>query len=50
MKASDYSELCSDQKILMDAFCALPKKIQEEQLLKIVELARKLVHETKHED
>lgn len=49
MKASDYSELCTDQKILLDAFCALPKKMQEEQVLKIVELARKQVHETKHE-
>lgn len=49
MKASDYPELCTDQKILLDAFCALPKKIQEEQLLKIVELARKQVHETKYE-
>lgn len=50
MKASGYSELCSDQKILLDAFCALPKKIQEEQLLLIVELARKQVHASKHED
>jgi len=49
MKASEYSELCSDQKILLDAFCALPKKIQEEQLLQIVELARKQVHDTKHD-
>lgn len=49
MKASEYSELCSDQKILLDAFCALPKKIQEEQLLHIVELARKQVHDTKHD-
>ena len=49
MKESDYSELCTDQKILLDAFCVLPKKIQEEQLLHIVELARKHVHETKNE-
>ena len=38
------------QKILLDAFCALPKKVQEEQLLQIVELARKQVHDSKHED
>ena len=50
MKASEYSELCSDEKILLDAFCSLPKKIQEEQLLRIVELARKQVHENKHDD
>ena len=50
MKASGYSELCSDQKILLDAFCALPKKVQEKQLLQIVELARKQVHDSKHED
>jgi hypothetical protein len=49
MKENDYSELCSDQKILLDAFCVLPKKIQEEQLLQIVELARKQVHDSKHE-
>jgi len=49
MKASGYSELCSDQKILMDAFCSLPKKLQEEQLLKIVELARQQVHNSKKE-
>ena len=47
--ASEYSELCSDEKILLDAFSALPKKIQEEQLLQIVELARQQVHDTKNE-
>jgi len=50
MKESDYSELCSDQKILLDAFCSLPKKVQEEQLLQIVELARKQVYDIKNED
>jgi hypothetical protein len=49
MKESEYSELCSDQKILLDAFCTLSKKVQEEQLLQIVELARKQVHDSKHE-
>lgn len=48
--SSDYAELCSDEKILLDAFAALPKKIQEEQLLQIVELARQQVQENKHED
>lgn len=45
----EYSELCSDEKILLDAFGALPKKIQEEQLLQIVELARQQVYDTKNE-
>ena len=44
-----YADLCSDEKILLDAFSALPKKIQEEQLLQIVELARKQVHDSKNE-
>ena len=46
----DYSELCSDEKILLDAFAALPSKIQEQQLLHIVELARKQIHDTKYDD
>lgn len=50
MKECGYAELCCDQKILLDAFCALPKEIQEEQLLHIVELARKQIHETKNKD
>ncbi len=50
MKECGYAELCSDQKILLDAFCALPKEIQEEQLLHIVELARKQVHDSKNND
>ena len=49
MKERGYADLCSDQKILLDAFCALPRKIQEEQLLQIVELARQQVHNTKNE-
>ncbi|MDD5698221.1 MAG: hypothetical protein PHH77_06345 [Victivallaceae bacterium] len=44
-----YSELSSDEKILLDAFSALPRELQEKQLLEIVELARKQVHETKYE-
>jgi hypothetical protein len=47
--SNEYSELSSDEKILLDAFTALPKEIQEEQLLHIVELARKQVHDTKNE-
>ena len=47
---SKYSELSSDEKILLDAFSALPKKEQEKQLIQIVELARKQVCETKYED
>ena len=46
---NEHSELCTDEKILLDAFSALPKKIQEEQLLQIVELARKQVHDSKNE-
>jgi hypothetical protein len=46
----EYSELCSDEKILLDAFAVLPREIQEQQLLHIVELARKQVQETKNED
>ncbi len=49
MKERGYVDLCSDQKILLDAFCALPRKTQEEELLKIVEIARKQVHDSKHE-
>ncbi len=45
-----YADLCSDEKILLDAFSALPREIQEKQLLLIVELARKQVHATRHED
>lgn len=44
-----YADLCSDKKILLDAFSVLPPEVQEEQLLHIVELARKQVHDTKHE-
>jgi hypothetical protein len=46
---SKYPDLCSDQKILLDAFAALPKELQEKQLLQIVELARKHVQDTKYE-
>lgn len=46
---SKYGELSSDEKILLDAFSALPREIQEKQLLQIVELARKQVCETKYE-
>lgn len=48
-KPSEYSELYCDEKILLDAFAALPKKKQEEQLLLIVELARQQVHDTKND-
>jgi hypothetical protein len=50
MKECGYADLCCDQKILLDAFCALPKEIQEEQLLHIVELARKQIHDNKNKD
>lgn len=46
---SEYSELYTDEKILLDAFAALSKKQQEKQLLQIVELARQQVHDTKNE-
>ncbi|MDD5728320.1 MAG: hypothetical protein PHV59_07145 [Victivallales bacterium] len=48
--SADYGELTSDEKILLDAFGALPRDIQEAQLLQIVELARKQVMENKSED
>ena len=36
-------ELDADQKILLDAFNALPKDVQNQKLLEIVELAKKQV-------
>lgn len=49
ISTSKYADLSSDERILLDAFLALPRKVQEEQLLLIVELARQQVHDTKHD-
>ncbi|MCP3966008.1 MAG: hypothetical protein GY750_07330 [Lentisphaerae bacterium] len=45
-----YASLTSDEKILLDAFSALPMKIRNQKLLEIVELARQQVVMNKEDE
>ena len=43
-------ELTADQKILLDAFGELPREVQDQKLLEIVELAKKFLREKQKDE